>query len=55
MDSGYAEGAFNLARSYDPKVLRTLPVRGSLDGDAQKAKMLYALAEETEKTISLSQ
>lgn len=54
MDSGYAEGAFNLARSYDPKVLRTLPVRASLDGDPQKAKMLYALAEQTEKTISLS-
>jgi hypothetical protein len=54
MDSGYAEGAFHLARSYDPKVLRTLPVHASVKGDAQKAKTLYALAEENEKTISLS-
>jgi hypothetical protein len=55
MDSGYAEGAFNLAQSYDTKVLEALPVHAFVKGDAQKAKMLYALAEETEKTISLSQ
>jgi hypothetical protein len=55
MESGYAEGTFHLGRSYDPKVLEALPVRAFVKGDAQKAKMLYALAEKTEKTISLSQ
>jgi hypothetical protein len=55
MESGYAEGTFHLGRSYDPKVLEGLPVGAFVKGDAQKARMLYALAEKTEKTISLSQ
>jgi hypothetical protein len=54
MESGYAEGTFHLGRSFDPKVLEALPVGAFVKGDAQKAKMLYALAEKTEKTISLS-
>jgi hypothetical protein len=49
MDSGYAEGTLHLARSYDPEVLEALPVRAFVKGDVQKAKMLYALAEKTER------
>jgi hypothetical protein len=55
MESGYAEGTFHLARSYDPEVLEALPLGAFVKGDVQKAKMLYALAEKTEKTISRSQ
>ncbi len=54
MDSGFAEGAFNLAQTYDPKILRGLPVHSSIVADAEKARTLYALSEETEKKISLS-
>lgn len=54
MESGYGEGTFNLAQSYDPEVLGALPAHAFVKGDAQKAKMLYALAEKTEKTIPIS-
>ncbi len=50
MDAGYADGAYNLARSYDPKVLAGLPVRMS-NAAEDKAKMLYALAENTQRKI----
>lgn len=51
MDAGYVEGAFNLARSFDPRVLSALPVHIA-DADEEKAKMLYAFAGSLLTTIA---